>query len=33
LNSTNNIDLRQTFPKAINDVKELAIRKLELTKR
>lgn len=33
LNSTNNIDLRQTFPKAINDVKELATRKLELTKR
>lgn len=32
LNSSNNIDLRQTFPKAINDVKELAIRKLLITK-
>lgn len=32
LNSTENIDLRQTFPKAINDIKELAKTKLLLAK-
>ncbi len=32
LNSTDNIDLREVFPEAINNVKELAKSKLELTK-
>ncbi len=31
LNSTDNIDLRQTFPKAINKIKDLAKKKLEIT--